>query len=149
ALQTATTELATAISQEPGFQYPISSYQANVPQLDAVVDRTKAKAQGVAVTDLFDTLQVYLGSAYVNDFTRFGRTYRVMAQADAPFRSSVEDVVKLRTRNANGDMVPIGSMVDVRKTFGPDPVIRFNGYPSADLIGESDPRLVSSSQALQ
>ena len=72
-----------------------------------------------------------------------------MAQADAPFRSSVEDVVKLRTRNANGDMVPIGSMVDVRKTFGPDPVIRFNGYPSADLIGESDPRLVSSSQALQ
>lgn len=149
ALQTATTELATAISQEPGFQYPISSYQANVPQLDAVVDRTKAKAQGVAVTDLFDTLQVYLGSAYVNDFTRFGRTFRVMAQADAPFRSSVEDVVKLRTRNANGDMVPIGSMVDVRKTFGPDPVIRFNGYPSADLIGESDPRLVSSSQALQ
>ncbi|MEY8083643.1 efflux RND transporter permease subunit, partial [Pseudomonas aeruginosa] len=143
------TELATAISQEPGFQYPISSYQANVPQLDAVVDRTKAKAQGVAVTDLFDTLQVYLGSAYVNDFTRFGRTFRVMAQADAPFRSSVEDVVKLRTRNANGDMVPIGSMVDVRKTFGPDPVIRFNGYPSADLIGESDPRLVSSSQALQ
>ena len=92
ALQTATTELATAISQEPGFQYPISSYQANVPQLDAVVDRTKAKAQGVAVTDLFDTLQVYLGSAYVNDFTRFGRTFRVMAQADAPFRSSVEDV---------------------------------------------------------
>ncbi|VFR16209.1 RND efflux system, inner membrane transporter CmeB [plant metagenome] len=148
-LQTATNTLAGAISQVPGFQYPISSYQANVPQLDAEVDRTKAKAQGVAVTDLFETLQVYLGSSYVNDFTRFGRTFRVMAQADAPFRSTVEDVAKLRTRNANGDMVPIGSMVDVRETFGPDPVIRFNGYPSADLIGESDPRLVSSSQALQ
>ncbi|VFR18319.1 RND efflux system, inner membrane transporter CmeB [plant metagenome] len=148
-LQTATNTLAGAISQVPGFQYPISSYQANVPQLDAEVDRTKAKAQGVAVTDLFETLQVYLGSSYVNDFTRFGRTFRVMAQADAPFRSTVEDVANLRTRNANGDMVPIGSMVDVRETFGPDPVIRFNGYPSADLIGESDPRLVSSSQALQ
>ncbi|VFR46492.1 RND efflux system, inner membrane transporter CmeB [plant metagenome] len=148
-LQTATNTLAGAISQVPGFQYPISSYQANVPQLDAEVDRTKAKAQGVAVTDLFETLQVYLGSSYVNDFTRFGRTFRVMAQADAPFRSTVEDVANLRTRNANGDMVPIGSMVDVRETFGPDPVIRFNGYPSADLIGESDPRQVSSSQALQ
>ncbi len=148
-LQTAANTLAGAISQQPGFQYPISSYQANVPQLDAEVDRTKAKAQGVAVTDLFETLQVYLGSAYVNDFTRFGRTFRVMAQADAPYRSTVEDVANLRTRNAQGDMVPIGSMVQISESYGPDPVIRFNGYPSADLIGEADPRQVSSSEALR
>ncbi|MEQ4618014.1 MAG: multidrug efflux RND transporter permease subunit [Corticimicrobacter sp.] len=149
ALQTATNTLAGTVSQLPGFQYPISSYQANVPQLDAVVDRTKAKAQGVALSDLFDTMQVYLGSSYVNDFTRFGRTFRVMAQAEAPYRSTVEDIASLRTRNARGEMVPIGSMVEVRETYGPDPVIRFNGYPAADLIGEADPRMVSSSQALQ
>ena len=149
ALQTASNALAGALSQTPGFQFPIGSYQANVPQLDAVVDRVKAKAQGVAVTELFETLQVYLGSSYVNDFTRFGRTFRVMAQADASFRSNVEDIGNLRTRNANGDMVPIGSMVDIRETYGPDPVIRYNSYPAADLIGTTDPRVVSSSQALQ
>ncbi|MEI2416840.1 multidrug efflux RND transporter permease subunit [Orrella sp. JC864] len=149
ALQTATNTLAGAISQQPGFQYPISSYQANVPQFDAEVDRVKAKAQGVAVTDLFETLQVYLGSAYVNDFTAFGRTFRVMAQADAPFRSSVDDVGRLRTRNAEGQMVPIGSMVQLKESYGPDPVVRFNGYPAADLIGEADPRQVSSSEALR
>ncbi len=149
ALQTASNQLAGALSQTPGFQFPIGSYQANVPQLDAVVDRVKAKAQGVAVTDLFETLQVYLGSSYVNDFTRFGRTFRVMAQADASFRSNVEDIGNLRTRNAQGEMVPIGSMVDIRETYGPDPVIRYNSYPAADLIGTTDPRMVSSSQALQ
>ena len=149
ALQTASNALAGALSQTPGYQFPIGSYQANVPQLDAVVDRVKAKAQGVAVTELFETLQVYLGSSYVNDFTRFGRTFRVMAQADASFRSNVEDIGNLRTRNAQGDMVPIGSMVDIRETYGPDPVIRYNSYPAADLIGTTDPRVVSSSQALQ
>lgn len=149
ALQTAANTLAGAVSQQAGFQYPISSYQANVPQLDAAVDRTKTKAQGVAVTDLFDTMQIYLGSSYVNDFTRFGRTFRVVAQADAPFRSTIDNVTNLRTRNAEGNMVPIGSMVDIRQTYGPDPVIRFNGFPAADLIGEADPRQVSSSQALQ
>lgn len=149
ALQTAMDALANAVSQQAGFPYPISSYQANVPQLDVLVDRTKVKAQGVAMTDLFETMQIYLGSSYVNDFTRFGRTFQVMAQADAPFRTTIEDIANLRTRNAQGDMVPIGSMVDVRTTYGPDPVIRFNGYPAADLIGEADPRVLSSSQALR
>lgn len=149
ALQTAVNTFAGAVSQQAGFPYPISSYQANVPQLDVLVDRTKAKAQGVALTDLFDTMQTYLGSSYVNDFTRFGRTFQVVAQADAPFRSTVEDIANLRTRNTQGAMVPIGSMVDMRAAYGPDPVIRFNGYPAADLIGEADPRLVSSSEALR
>jgi multidrug efflux pump len=148
ALQEAVNGFQGAISQTPGMGFPITSYQANVPQLDAEVDRVKAKAQGVQLTDLFDTLQTYLGSAYVNDFNQFGRTWQVIAQADAPFRDSVEDIANLRTRNDRGEMVPIGSMVSVRETFGPDPVIRFNGYPAADLAGESDPRVLSSSQAM-
>src|SRR5690606_22532404 len=117
-----------------------------VPQLDAQVDRVKAKSQGVPLTSLFETLQVYLGSSYVNDFNRFGRTYRVIAQADAPYRNKVEDIANLRTRNARGEMVPIGSMVHMSQTYGPDPVIRYNGYPAADLTGESDARVLSSAQ---
>ncbi|MFT0139977.1 efflux RND transporter permease subunit [Alcanivoracaceae bacterium MT1] len=148
ALQEAVSAFQGAISQTPGMTFPITSYQANVPQLDAVVDRTKAKAQGVPMTELFDTLQTYLGSTYVNDFNRFGRTWQVIAQADAPFRDSVEDIANLRTRNEQGEMVPIGSMVDIRQTFGPDPVLRYNGYPAADLAGEADPRVMSSAQAM-
>ncbi|WP_407353538.1 efflux RND transporter permease subunit [Luteimonas sp. R10] len=148
ALQEAVNGFQGAISQTPGMGFPITSYQANVPQLDAEVDRVKAKAQGVQLTDLFNTLQTYLGSAYVNDFNQFGRTWQVIAQADGPFRDSVEDIANLRTRNDRGEMVPIGSMVNVRETFGPDPVLRYNGYPAADLAGESDPRVLSSSQAM-
>lgn len=148
ALQGAVNAFQGTIVQTPGFGFPISSYQANVPQLDAVVDRAKAKAQGVALDDLFGTLQTYLGSTYVNDFNRFGRTWQVMAQADGPFRDSVEDIARLRTRNADGDMVPIGSMVDIRESYGPDPVLRYNGFPAADLAGEADPRVLSSGQAM-
>ncbi|ABE60583.1 efflux RND transporter permease subunit [Chromohalobacter israelensis] len=147
-LQEAVTAFQGAVVQTPGMSYPITSYQANVPQLDAEVDRLKAKTQGVAVSDLFDTLQTYLGSTYVNDFNTFGRTWQVIAQADAPYRDSVEDIARLRTRNAQGDMVPIGSMIDIHQSFGPDPVLRFNGYPAADLAGEADPRVLSSPQAM-
>ena len=148
ALQNAVASFQGAASQTPGMGFPISSYQANVPQLDAEVDRVKAKAQGVPLTELFATLQTYLGSAYVNDFNMFGRTWQVIAQADGPFRGRVEDIAKLRTRNANGEMVPIGSMVTIKQTYGPDPVLRFNGYPAADLLGEADPRVMSSAQAM-
>ncbi|MEZ5447100.1 MAG: multidrug efflux RND transporter permease subunit [Gammaproteobacteria bacterium] len=148
-LQNAVSMFSGALSQVPGMGFPISSYQANVPQLQAEVDRTKAKTQGLALTDVFETLQVYLGSVYVNDFNRFGRTFQVFAQADAPFRDEPEDVTELRTRNAAGEMVPIGSVVQVGRTYGPDPVIRYNGYPAADLIGEADPRAMSSAQAMQ
>ncbi len=148
ALQNAVNAFQGTVAQTPGFGFPISSYQANVPQLDAEVDRAKAKAQGVAIDDLFATLQTYLGSTYVNDFNRFGRTWQVMAQADAPYRDSVEDIARLRTRNADGEMVPIGSMVDIRESYGPDPVLRYNGYPAADLAGEADPRVLSSAQAM-
>jgi len=148
ALQTAINTMSGAIMQTPGMGYPISSYQANVPQLDAHIDRDKAKAQGVSLDELFSTLQVYLGSSYINDFNRFGRTWKVMAQADGQFRDSVEDIGNLRTRNDKGEMVPIGSMLNITTTYGPDPVIRYNGYPAADLIGDADPRILSSAQAM-
>jgi multidrug efflux pump len=147
-LQGAVQAFQGAAAQTPGMGFPISSYQANVPQLDAEVDRVKAKAQGVPLTELFNTLQTYLGSAYVNDFNMFGRTWQVIAQADGPFRDDVEDIANLRTRNAAGEMVPIGSMVDIKQTYGPDPVIRFNGYPAADLLGDADPRVLSSGEAM-
>ena len=148
ALQDAVTAFQGAVVQTPGLSYPITSYQANVPQLDAEVDRIKAKAQGVSLTGLFDTLQTYLGSSYVNDFNEFGRTWQVIAQADAPFRESIEDIANLRTRNDRGEMVPIGSVVTIKQTYGPDPVLRYNGYTAADLAGEAEPRLFSSTEAM-
>ncbi|AQU81529.1 MULTISPECIES: efflux RND transporter permease subunit [unclassified Halomonas] len=148
ALQESVNQFQGAIAQIPGMGFPISSYQSNVPQLDAEVDRLRAKAQGVPLTELFDTLQIYLGSTYVNDFNRFGRTWQVIAQADAPYRASVEDIARLRTRNDQGEMVPIGTLVNITQTFGPDPVLRYNGYPAADLAGEADPRVLSSAQAM-
>ena len=147
-LQTATNELAMALSETPGMFYPLSSYQANVPQLDADVDRMQAKAQGVQVDELFGSLQMYFGSQYINDFNLFGRTYRVMAQADAQFRDNPSDLDHLYTRNADNEMVPLSTMVTLRESFGPDPVIRYNGYPAADLIGQSDATQLSSAQTL-
>jgi hydrophobe/amphiphile efflux-1 (HAE1) family protein len=125
--------------QDPRLAGVFSSYQINVPQLDVDVDRLKAKQQGVKVSDVFQTLQVNLGSLYVNDFNQFGRTYRVVAQADAPFRSQVDDILPLKTRNSAGEMVPLGSMISIKESFGPDLVERFNGYPSADINGGPAP----------
>ncbi|MFQ5469063.1 MAG: efflux RND transporter permease subunit [Gammaproteobacteria bacterium] len=147
-LQGAVQQMTGAIMQVPGLTFPVSSYQANVPQLDVDVNRDRAKMQGVPLNSVFETLQIYLGSLYVNDFNRFGRTYQVIAQADAPYRNNEEQITSLRTRNQDGEMVPIGSLVNVSHTFGPDPVIRYNGYPAADLIGQADPRILSSTQAL-
>ena len=148
ALQSALNAFRTEIARTPGMTYPVSSYQANIPQLEVKIDRTKAKAQGVALTDLFDTLQVFLGSSYVNDFDKFGRVYRVMAQADTPYRQQAEDIGNLRTRNSRGEMVQISSMVTIVPTYGPDPVVRYNGYPAADVIGDSDPKVLSSAQVI-
>jgi hydrophobe/amphiphile efflux-1 (HAE1) family protein len=124
---------------DPSLAGVFSSYQINVPQLDVNVDRLKVKRQGVQLDDVFQTLQVNLGSLYVNDFNRFGRTYRVVAQADAPFRSQVDDILPLKTRNAAGEMVPLGSLISVSESFGPDIVERFNGYASADINGGPSP----------
>jgi multidrug efflux pump len=148
ALQQAVGMLQGAVMSSPGMGFPFSSYQSNVPQIDVEVDRVKAKTQGVSLTDLFETLQVYLGSSYVNDFNLFGRTWRVYAQADGDFRKTVADIGNLKTRNERGEMVPIGSMVKINQTYGPDPVLRYNGYPAADFLGEADPKLLSSAQAM-
>ncbi|MEA2748170.1 MAG: multidrug efflux pump [Myxococcales bacterium] len=124
-----------------------SGYQVNVPQLFADLDRTKAKTHGVAVTDVFDTMQAYLGSVYVNDFNRFGRTYQVTVQADAAHRLTPEDVLALKTRNDHGAMVPLGSILTVHAANGPDRVTRYNGYPAAEVNGAPAPGF-SSGQAL-
>ena len=126
----------------PGF----SSYQINVPQLDVDLDRVKAKQQGVAIGDVFDTMQIYLGSLYVNDFNSFGRVYQVRVQADAPFRAESADIGLLKTRNAQGDMVPLSSLVTVKQSYGPEMVVRYNGYTAADINGGPAPGY-SSGQA--
>ena len=124
-----------------------TGYQVNVPQLFADLDRTKAKSRGIAVTDVFDTMQAYLGSLYVNDFNRFGRTFQVTVQADAKHRLTPEDVGTLQTRNAAGAMVPLGSVLTVKASNGPDRVTRYNGYPAAEVNGA--PGLgTSSNQAM-
>jgi multidrug efflux pump len=125
--------------QDPSLAGIFSTYQINVPQLDVNVDRVKVKRQNVRLSDVFQTLQVYLGSLYVNDFNRFGRTYEVVAQADAPYRSRVEDILPLETRNGSGAMVPLGTLLTVKESFGPDIVQRYNAYRSADINGGAAP----------
>jgi multidrug efflux pump len=134
-------------NQTPGLAQVFTTFTTRVPQIFVDVDRVKAKSMNVALADVNDTLQIYLGSLYVNDFNRFGRTYQVTAQADANFRVHAEDIPKLKTRNAAGDMVPLGTLVDVRETTGPDKVIRYNMYPAADINGVALPG-VSSGQAI-
>jgi multidrug efflux pump len=125
--------------QTPQLQGLFSSYQANVPQVTADVDREKAISQGVSVQELFDTMQVYLGSLYVNDFNAFGRTYPVTAQAEPDFRLQAEDVLRLKTRNAAGEMIPLGSFVTVKRSSGPDRVMHYNGYATAEINGGPAP----------
>ncbi|MBO9327806.1 multidrug efflux RND transporter permease subunit [Achromobacter xylosoxidans] len=132
--------------QTPELGPAFSSYEINVPQLDVDLDRVKAKQLGVPVTEVFDTMQIYLGSMYVNDFNRFGRVFQVRAQADAPFRAHADDILQLKTRNNAGDMVPLSSLVTVKQTFGPEMVVRYNGYTAADINGGPAPGY-SSDQA--
>ncbi|MDQ8035486.1 MAG: efflux RND transporter permease subunit, partial [Bordetella sp.] len=139
ALDQATQAFLAKAAQTPELGPGFSSFQINVPQLDVDLDRVKAKQLGVPVTEVFDTMQIYLGSMYVNDFNRFGRVFQVRAQADAPFRSHPDDILQLKTRNAAGDMVPLSSLVTVKQTFGPEMVVRYNGYTAADINGGSAP----------
>jgi multidrug efflux pump len=132
--------------QTPGLAGVFSTFTVNVPQLDADIDRVKAKQQGVPLQNLFETMQIYLGSLYVNDFNRFGRTYQVIAQADAQFRDRPEAITRLKTRNANGQMVSLGALVKVTETHGPDRAMRYNGYPAAEINGGPAPGF-SSGQA--
>jgi multidrug efflux pump len=143
ALYRATQSLVGAAYGSGKLTQVYSGYTVNVPQLEADVDREKAKAQGVPLANLYETLQINLGSLYVNDFNRFGRTYQVVAQAEQQFRDDAADITRLKTRNLAGDMVPIGSLVQVKESFGPDRVTHYNGYLAADLNGAALPPLSS------
>ena len=135
ALYNATWQLIGKANQTPGLAGLFSSYQVNVPQLEADVDRPKALSQGIPLSSLFETMQVYLGSLYVNDFNRFGRTYQVIAQADEKFRRQPEDIARLKTRTEKGEMVALGSVMQVKETYGPDRAMHYNGYLSAEING--------------
>jgi multidrug efflux pump len=133
ALDEATKAFMAKAAAAPELAGMFSSFQVNVPQLYADIDRTKARQLGVAVTDVFDTLQIYLGSSYVNDFNKFGRTYTVRVQADAPFRAYPEDIGKLRVRSSTGEMVPLGAVLNVRADAGPERAMRYNGFLASDI----------------
>jgi hydrophobe/amphiphile efflux-1 (HAE1) family protein len=130
----------------PGLANVFSGYQVNVPQLFADIDREKAKVQGVSLQSINDTLQIYLGSLYVNDFNRFGRTYQVNAQADMPFRLQAEDIARLKVRNHAGEMIPLSAFLKVEQISGPDRVMHYNGYVTAEINGGPAPGY-SSGQA--
>ena len=125
-----------------------TTFRAGIPQLFADVDRVKAKALDIPLSNVFGTLQSYLGSAYVNDFNKFGRTFQVRIQADQRFRSQPNDITQLEVRNKGGKMVPLGTIIDVQKTLGPQTINRYNLYPSSSINGEAAPGY-SSGQALE
>ncbi|MGF6129042.1 multidrug efflux pump [Pseudomonas frederiksbergensis] len=123
-----------------------TSYTVNVPQVDAAIDREKAKTHGVAVSDIFDTLQIYLGSLYANDFNRFGRTYQVNVQAEQQFRLEPDQIGQLKVRNNKGEMIPLATFIKVSDTSGPDRVMHYNGFITAEINGAAAPGY-SSGQA--
>jgi multidrug efflux pump len=125
--------------QAPELAGLFSSYQVNVPQLHADIDRTRARQLGVPLPDVFDTMQTYLGSVYVNDFNKFGRTYTVRVQADAPYRARAEDIGALKVRSTTGEMVPLAALLKVQPSFGPERAMRYNGFLSADINGAAAP----------
>jgi multidrug efflux pump len=125
--------------REPSLTGVFSNFNATMPQLFVHLNRTRAMQLGVNVSDVFDTMQTYLGSIYVNDFNRFGRTYQVIAQADTPFRDKPSDIAQLKVRSSSGDMVPLGSLIQVSETTGPDTAQRYNGFRAADLNGGPAP----------
>ena len=146
ALDQATKAFMAKAYQSPELAGMFSTYQVNVPQLYADIDRTKARQLGVPVTEVFDTMQIYLGSLYVNDFNKFGRTYSVRVQADAAYRARAEDVGLLKVRSSTGEMVPLSALMNVRNAAGPERAIRYNGFLAADISGSAAPGY-SSGQA--
>ncbi len=147
ALQESIEAVVTEGNARPGLVGLFSGFRANQPQIFVDLDRTQAKSQGIALTDIFDTLQTYLGSMYANDFTRFGRNWQVNIQAESKFRLEPEDIGRLKVRNAAGKMVPLGVFVSVNETGGPAIVNHYNMYPSAEINGGTAPG-VSSGQAI-
>jgi hydrophobe/amphiphile efflux-1 (HAE1) family protein len=146
-LDTAVTDIISAANQQPELVQVFSTFRPEAPQLYIDIDRIKARMLDVPLANVFDTLQVYLGSVYVNDFNLLGRVYRVTAQADVQYRSNASDILQLKTRSSNGSTIPLGSIAEVRDITGPDRVIRYNLYPAADINGDIRPGF-SSGQGL-
>ena len=146
-LQAVTDQVIAAARKRPELSSLVTTFRASFPQLYGNVDRVKAKQQNVAVTDVFQALQVYLGGLYINDFNYLGRTWRVVAQADAPFRAKAADVARFETRNTSGQMVPLGAVMDIKDSTGPDRIQRYDLYDSAEISGAPAPGY-SSGQAL-
>ena len=138
-LAAATDELVAAARKAPGLTAVFSPFTASTPQLFVEIDRVKAQKLGVPLQNVTEAIETYFGSTYVNDFNLFGRTYHVTAQADLPFRKETADLARLRTRNAAGDMVLLGSVVNFRDVSGPDRVARYNLYPASELQGDTTP----------
>lgn len=147
ALSQMTQDVLTEARKSPELAGIFSNFEINSPQLYADVDRVKAKRMGVNLDDVFLTLQAYLGSYYVNDFNQFGRTFRVVVQADQRFRSEADDALLLQVRNEKGEMIPLGTIINLQSSYGPNTVQRYNGYPSADISGKPAPG-VSSGAAI-
>ncbi|MCP8690439.1 efflux RND transporter permease subunit [Marinobacterium sedimentorum] len=146
ALQKVLDEVQAKARSAPELAGVFSSYKINVPQLYADLDRTRAKQLGLNISEVFDSMQTYLGSIYVNDFNQFGRTYQVIAQADKAFRDSPDDILRLKVRNNEGEMVPLGAVIRISETFGPEAAQRHNAFRAADLNGSAAPGY-SSGQA--
>ena len=146
-LQQMVIEIIQAGNGQAGLATLNSTFRVNVPQLFAEVDRTKAKMLDIPLDVVFGTLQAYLGSAYVNDFNAFGRTWQVKVQADHQFRIEPRDIRQLEVRNDEGEMVPIGTLVKVEQILGPQTILRYNLYPAASITGQAAPGF-SSGQAL-
>src|ERR1700720_167453 len=138
-LRAATESLVTRAAQTPGIAATFSLFETSTPQVYLNIDRTKAQLLGINVQDVFNALQIYIGSSYVNDFNLFGRTFRVTAQADSPYRIDAKDVLGIRVRNSSGGIVPLGSFTTVRDIAGPYRVPRYNLYPAAELDGAAAP----------
>lgn len=147
-LEKATMDMMIAAYGNSDLESVFSTFKANVPQLSADVDRTQTKTLDIPLTDVFQTLQANLGSVYVNDFNKFGRTFQVRVQADSEFRRNPEDITKLEVRNNKGKMIPLGQVVEVSEALGPQLISRYNTYPSAKLSGKGSPD-ISSAEAIE
>jgi len=148
ALQDITLDLSTEGMKDPAIASAFSTFRANVPQLFADIDRTKAKTMNIDLSEIFGSMQAFLGASYVNDFNKFNRTFQVNIQAKSDARAEVEDISQLQVRSRDGKMIPLGTLLSVDEIFGPAIITRYNMYPTATLTGSSAPGF-SSGEAMQ
>ena len=147
-LQEVATDLSGEGAKKPAIASAYSTFRANVPQLFADIDRTKAKTMNIPLSEIFGSMQAFLGSSYVNDFNKFNRTFQVNIQAEAAARSEVKDIGRLQVRSADGKMIPLGTLLSVNEIFGPEIITRYNMYPTATITGSNAPGF-SSGQAME